>query len=84
MLFETESIRFTNCLEVLKAGKEAIRGGDCLMDLQNVKSTDSSAVAVVLEWIRAAQAENKALRVLNEPRSFVKLKKLYGVADLIR
>ena len=54
------------------------------MDMQDVQKTDSAAVAVVLEWMRRAQARNAELQLINAPESFQNLVKLYSLSDLIK
>ncbi len=84
MQFQAQHIGFDNAVLILDQGLRAIDSGDFVMDMQGVQKTDSSAVAVVLEWIRHAQAKNADLIVANAPDSFQKLVKLYSLSDLIK
>ncbi|HXZ50288.1 MAG TPA: STAS domain-containing protein [Usitatibacter sp.] len=54
------------------------------VDFSAVTGVDSSAVALLLEWRRLAQAQGKALEFTNLPANLIALAKLYGVADLIQ
>lgn len=83
MQFQARHIGFDNAVVILNQGLKAIDSGDFVMDMQDVQKTDSSAVAVVLEWIRQAQAKNADLKVINAPDSFQKLVKLYSLSDLM-
>jgi phospholipid transport system transporter-binding protein len=44
---------------------------------------DSSCLAVVFGWMRAAKAGGKSLRLLNPPQNLLSLAAVYGVADLL-
>ena len=44
---------------------------------------DSSGLAVVFGWTRAAMAAGKSIRLLNLPQNLVSLAAVYGVADLL-
>ncbi|QJR16384.1 STAS domain-containing protein [Usitatibacter palustris] len=53
------------------------------IDFSAITEVDSSAVALLLEWRRRAQALNKTLAFTNLPPTLLALAELYGVADLI-
>ena len=56
----------------------------CLaIDLANVTDIDSSAVALLLHWRRAADGLKKSLRYVHLPQNLVALAQLYGVDELI-
>jgi phospholipid transport system transporter-binding protein len=54
------------------------------IDFSAITGVDSSAVALLLEWRRQAQARGKALVFVNLPPNLLALAELYGVADLIQ
>lgn len=83
MKLQAQHIGFDNAVAILNQGIQAIDSGDSVMDMQDVRKTDSAAVAVVLEWIRRAQARGAELKVINAPDSFQNLVKLYSLSDLI-
>ena len=83
ILSETE-IRFENAGTVLKTGLSAISSGDTVIDMKNVRKVDSSAVVVVLDWIRSAKKFGQALHVVNRPSSFDKLVRLYSLSSIVR
>ncbi|MBL0122247.1 MAG: STAS domain-containing protein [Betaproteobacteria bacterium] len=57
---------------------------NCLaIDFSNVTDIDSSAVALLLHWRRAAMGLKKQLRYINLPPNLVSLAQLYGVDQLI-
>lgn len=53
------------------------------IDFSEITAVDSSAVALLLEWRRQAQARGKTLEFANLPPALLALAGLYGVADLI-
>lgn len=54
------------------------------IDFSGVTGVDSSAVALLLEWRREAEARKVALEFENLPPNLLALAELYGVAELIR
>ena len=57
-------------------------GADCI-DLSRVPQVDSAALALLLEAIRSARAESRALRVVGMSPSLESLAELYGVTELL-
>ena len=60
-------------------GLQNFTEGNWLIDCSQVESVDSSAVALLLAWLRAAQQKNLQLSVLGLPKSLASLASLYGV-----
>lgn len=56
---------------------------DRVINLSGVTHVDSTALAVLLDWMRAARATGHQLRVVAAPASLVSLAALYGVDALI-
>jgi len=48
MKLQAQHIGFDNAVAILNQGIQAIDSGDSVMDMQDVRKTDSAAVAVVL------------------------------------
>ena len=63
----------------LDQGLAAIKAGQTVFDLGTVQVADSSAVAVLLEWKRAARKAGAALSYVQLPASLQSLAALYGV-----
>lgn len=63
---------------VLKAGV-----GDFAVDMAQVDAVDSSAVSLMLVWLRAAQRSNVKLTFVNAPENLLSLASLYGVAEVL-
>lgn len=54
-----------------------------LFDLSAVTELDSSSLAVVFAWMRAAKLAGKSISILNAPPGLLSLAAVYGVADLL-
>lgn len=68
----------------LKAeGEAALEAGATVADLSGVTDADSSAVAVLLAWTRAAQERGQTFAIANPPVGVRSLAALYGVAELL-
>jgi phospholipid transport system transporter-binding protein len=65
------------------AGDGAVAAGATIVDLADVTEADSSAVALLLSWLRVAQELKQNLSIVNPPESIRSLATLYGVADLL-
>jgi phospholipid transport system transporter-binding protein len=68
---------------LLAEGEAAIAANASAFDLTAVTEMDSSCLAVVFGWTRAANAAGKSLRLLNLPQNLLSLAAVYGVADLL-
>jgi len=67
----------------LREGSEAIGAGVRTVDLSEVGELDSSALALLLAWLREAKRRNAALSFVNLPQGLTTIAKLYGVAELL-
>lgn len=68
---------------LLAAGTDALAGGNPRFDLSAVTMVDSSGLAVLFGWQRAAQTQGKALQIVNPPRNLISLAEVYGVSELL-
>jgi phospholipid transport system transporter-binding protein len=80
---DADRIANGNAAALLQLGEAAIRDGDSRFDLSAVKRCDSSAVAVLLAWQRAAHSRGLRLDLEAVPASLCSLATLYGVSSLI-
>jgi phospholipid transport system transporter-binding protein len=78
-----ESLTLANARAVLGEGLRAIAAGQAEIDLSRLGTVDSSAVATLLAWKRAAAARNASLALTNAPASLQSLAGLYGVDGLL-
>lgn len=72
-----------NARGLLEAGRSALQSGELVFDFEQVLEADSSAVAVMLGWLRAAEAARSTVRFANIPDGVRSLAELYGVTELL-
>ena len=84
MKIEQTSVTRRNAAAVKKAVIEAAGRQDNELDWSAVTVVDSSAVAVLLAWIRRAQTYGLSPKVYSVPEKMVSLAKLYGTYDLVK
>ncbi len=82
MRIQEQVVTIENALQVKKEGIASIDCGDAEINLTLVKSVDSSAVSVLLSWIRHAKKKNLTLRIRSVPTSLEALLSLYGIHAL--
>jgi phospholipid transport system transporter-binding protein len=68
---------------VFEAGLQQLSKEDLLVDFSQVEAVDSSAVSMLLGWTRAAQRNQRTLRVTGTPDALLSLARLYGVAEML-
>ena len=84
MKIEQSSVTRRNAASVKKAVIDAAGRLDNELDWSGVSVVDSSAVAVLLAWLRRAQTFGLTPRVYAVPEKLVSLAKLYGTYDLVK
>jgi len=83
MKIEVLEMSLANALQLADAGVAAIGRGDTSFDLSAVRKCDSSALAVLLAWQRAAIASGRAIEVDAAPEGMLSLAKVYGVGAVL-
>jgi phospholipid transport system transporter-binding protein len=68
---------------LLEEGRAQIEAGISTVDLGEVSELDSSALAMLLAWLREARARGRELSFVGLPEGLVAIARLYGVADLL-
>lgn len=71
-----------NAQETYLAGLSALAQGQTSFDFSQTKMVDSSAVAVLLEWKKAAKERQIALSFEQIPDDLQSLIALYGASEL--
>ncbi len=84
MAFSPTALTLAEAAEVVRDGLRALASGTTDIDLGALQRFDSTAVAALLEWRRAAAAHGTVLRIANLPEGLDSLARLYGVAHLLR
>lgn len=80
----TGVLHFTTVTALLRTGSEAIASGSAaIIDLAGVKDSDSSGLALLIEWLSIARAERKSLRYENIPAQLHQLARLSDVEELL-
>lgn len=82
-LIVTAPLIMDNARALLEAGRDALLEGEQVIDLGQVVEADSSALAVMLGWMRAASLSRSTLKFANIPAGVRSLAELYGVAELL-
>ncbi len=84
MKIEQTSVTRRNAAAVKKTVVDAAGRLDNELDGSGVSVVDSSAVAVLLAWLRREQTYGLTPRVYAVPDKMVSLAKLYGTYDLVK
>lgn len=82
-LVVTAPLLMDNARKLLEAGTAALQPGAQVIDLGRVKEADSSALAVMIGWLRAAEVSRSTVKFANIPTGVLSLAELYGVAELL-
>ncbi|WP_306606117.1 lipid asymmetry maintenance protein MlaB [Azonexus sp.] len=72
-----------NARALLDSGRSLMAPGEVVFDLSSVEEADSSAVAVMLGWLRHAVLLRSTVCFVGVPAGVLSLAKLYGVAELL-
>ena len=72
-----------NARGLLEAGRSALQPGEQVFDFSEVTEADSSALAVMLGWLRAAGLARSTVKFAKIPNGVVSLAELYGVTELL-
>ncbi len=83
MAFAPASLTLDEAADTVSAGLQQLAAGETDIDLGSLQRFDSSAVAALLEWQRAAAKRGATLRIINLPDGLDSLARLYGVAHLL-
>jgi len=77
------SLTLANVTAALGEGRAAIAEGVSTVDLAEVGELDSSALALLLAWLREAKRQSRSLTFANLPQGLTTIARLYGVAELL-
>jgi phospholipid transport system transporter-binding protein len=80
----TGSLHFTTVSTLLPLGVDAIDNGRAaVIDLAAVGASDSSGLALLIEWLSVAKAATRTLRYENIPSQLQQLARLSEVEELL-
>jgi len=77
------SMTMETATALLAGGVAALDKGAPQFDLSGVADIDSSGLAVLFGWQRAARAQGLTLRIVNPPHNLISLAEMYGVSELL-
>jgi phospholipid transport system transporter-binding protein len=67
----------------LAEGRQLFDGPQVQVDLSRITEVDSSALSVLLEWVRVASGGGRTMRYMDCAANLKSLAVLYGVSDLL-
>ncbi len=77
-------LHFTTVTALLRSGVEAISVGHAaVIDLSGVSDSDSSGLALLIEWLSVANAERRRLKYEHIPVQLQQLARLSEVEELL-
>lgn len=76
-------VTMANVTSLLAEGTKLFDHEALVVDLSEVEEVDSSAVSLMLQWMREAKQRNQTLAFTNLPNNLKSLATLYGVLDII-
>lgn len=77
------AVTMGNVKSLLEAGLQQLGPELKEVDFSGLEDMDSSAVSMVLEWLRVSQSRHLQLSVVNMPDNMKSLASLYGVLEFI-
>ncbi|MGO9513496.1 MAG: lipid asymmetry maintenance protein MlaB [Steroidobacteraceae bacterium] len=78
------ALSFATVSALLPVGSEAIKRGQvAVIDLSGVAGSDSSGLALLIEWLSVAKGAHRALRYENVPSQLQQLARLSEVEELL-
>lgn len=83
MFLPATELNHNNIAQQLAQGIEAIDAGQTVLEFNQTKSVDSSAVACLLAWKRRAQQRGAQLEFKHLPANLTNLIALYGVTEFL-
>jgi phospholipid transport system transporter-binding protein len=82
-LFVSGPATLATAAQLLEQARAPLEGAVRAIDLGEVTELDSSLLAVLFAWLRAAKQRDRPLALLRLPPDLTSLARLYGVAELL-
>ncbi|HYG56104.1 MAG TPA: STAS domain-containing protein [Burkholderiales bacterium] len=76
-------VTLANVAALEQEGRRHLEEGVRAVDLGEVTEMDSALLALILAWMRDAQARSAQLAIANPPASLRTIARLYGVEPLL-
>ena len=77
------ALTLANVAALLEDGRRHLAEGVQTVDLGEVREMDSALLALLLAWLRDAQARTQPIAFANMPESLRTIARLYGVDRLL-
>lgn len=77
------AVTVDNVVALTQKGIALFEGRSLTIDLEKVTEVDSTAISMLLEWLRSVRHNSDSLQIINAPKNLNSLIQLYGVADMI-
>ena len=78
------ALTFETVPDLYQSSASWFEGADeLILDLAQVERTDSAGLALLIEWLRRAQAANRTLRFANIPAQVQTLIRINGLQDAL-
>jgi phospholipid transport system transporter-binding protein len=82
-LYVSGPATLANAAQLLEEARAPLEAGVRAIDLGEVTELDSSLLAVLFAWMRAAKQHDRPLALVRLPPDLKSLAQLYGVAGLL-
>jgi phospholipid transport system transporter-binding protein len=83
-LVASGELSFETAARALKLGEALIgRGGTWVIDLAGIESGDSAGIAVLVEWLAAAQANGGSVRYEKIPSQMLAIARISDLEELL-
>lgn len=83
MQLSEDKITRGNAVEVKAAVLASAHAGDVVIDFSGVKTVDSTAVSILMSWVRVHLHAHRIPQIRCVPEKMLSLMKLYGVWGLL-
>lgn len=75
-------VTIANVESLVQEGRRQFEGADVTVDLSGVGEADSSALSLLLQWLRDGAGQGRRIAFTNLPAGLQSLAVLYGIDDL--
>ena len=83
-LYVSGAATLATAAQLIEEARGPLEAGVSAIDLGEVTELDSSLLAVLFAWLRAARERQRPLALVRLPPDLKSLAQLYGVAELLQ
>ncbi len=83
-LYVSGAATLATAAQLIEEARGPLEAGVSAIDLGEVTELDSSLLAVLFAWMRAAKQRQRSLALARLPADLKSLAQLYGVAELLQ